>query len=157
MQEAILGELFDRAARECGSRAELARQLGVTPQRLSEWEHGRRQVPPEQIAIIADIAGLVAEEWLVRATLLNSKGKPYHPRLVQALGKWLPRTGAALLSCLLIVGLWGFPGGTTYAEEYSTMCIKLTIAVSLLIKTFHQKLQVYNIGRMWFLNSCRAP
>lgn len=124
MQAEILGELFSRAAKECGSRAELARTLGVTPQRLSAWEHGARQVPPEQIAIIADIAGLVAEEWLVRATLLNSKGKPYYERLHQALGKWLPRTGAAIVLCLLTASLFSFPGEAKADPlGFSTMCV----------------------------------
>lgn len=106
MQDAILGELIERAAKECGSKTALAQKLGVTPQRLNDWRTGFRQCPAEQVAIIADIAGLPAEEWLVRATLLNSKGKPYAERLHQALGKWLPRTGAAV-GLFFLAGVFG--------------------------------------------------
>ena len=142
MQDAILGELVERAAKAAGTRAEVARQLGVKPQRLSEWEHGHRQCPPEQVAMIADIAGLPAEEWLVRATLLNSKGKPYHERLHKALGKWLPRTGVALVLCFLLAGHTAFLGGgnahaATRAEP-STMYI-LSIAILLLIAIYNAK------------------
>lgn len=101
MQHDWIRELVDRAAKECGTKAELAKQMGVSPTRINEWRGGHRPCPPEQVAILADIAGLVAEEWLVRATLLNSKEKPYYERLHQALGKWLPRTGAALGLCFL--------------------------------------------------------
>lgn len=145
MQQEVLGELFDRAAKECGNRAELARQLGVTPQRLSAWEHGDRQVPPEQIAMIADIAGLVAEEWLVRAILLKNKEKPYYGRLQQALGKWLPRTGAALVLCLLTASLSGFHGeAQADPVNFSTMCvlsIALWFAINILNNTVVAKQQ----------------
>lgn len=137
MQDQILGELINRAAKECGNRAALAKALGVLPHRLSEWEHGKRQIPPEQVAIMADIAGLVAEEWLVRATLLNSKEKPYYERLHQALGKWLPRTGAAVVLCFLIGSPFGFHGEAQADPlAFSTMCV-LSIALVLAINKFH--------------------
>jgi len=101
MQGSILGELIERAAKAAGNKTALAQMLDVAPQRLNDWRTGYRTCPPEQVAIIADIAGLPAEEWLVRATLLNSKEKPYHKRLEQALGKWLPRTGAVIALFLL--------------------------------------------------------
>lgn len=137
MQDAILGELIERAAKECGSKTALAKQMGVSAQRLNDWRTGLRSCPPEQVAIMADIAGLIAEEWLVRATLLNSKGKPYYERLHQALGKWLPRTGAALVLCLLTASLSGFHGeAQADPVNFSTMCV-LSIAFVFAINKFY--------------------
>jgi plasmid maintenance system antidote protein VapI len=105
MQQAFCGELIDKAAQRCGSRSKLAKELGVSPQRVNDWATGFRQMPPEQAAIVADIAGLVPEEWLARVTALNSKGKPYGVRLEKALSKCLRLTGAAVVSCLIALVL----------------------------------------------------
>lgn len=107
-----LGELVRRAAEECGSQKALAGRLGVLPHRLSEWKSGAMSCPLEQVAIMADIAGLQPEEWVVRAMLLNAKEKPYYERLEQALGKSLLRTGAASDSSLPAGVPMGSPGGT---------------------------------------------
>lgn len=50
--------MIDRAADVCGSRSEVARRLGVAPQRLWDWESGRRSMPDEAIIEIALIAGV---------------------------------------------------------------------------------------------------
>lgn len=102
---ATLRELIDRAAKEVGTKTELARQLGVNPQRVNDWRAGYRPCPPEAVAIMADIAGMPAEEWLIRATLWYAKEKPYYGRLWEAVGKALPRTGAAIAGCFVTVGL----------------------------------------------------
>lgn len=52
-----LKRLIDNAMRVCTTRAELARRLGVTRQRLNEWERGARPVPTATLAAIAHIAG----------------------------------------------------------------------------------------------------
>lgn len=136
MQDPSLKELVERAAKVCGTKTELAHRLGVTPQKLSNWASGSVQMPPEQVAIVADIAGFPAETWLVRSTLLNAKGKPYEERLHKALGKWLPRTTGAIVLSLLIVGLGAFPAGSQAGEAddflLTTMCI-LFIGLLLLI------------------------
>lgn len=153
MQPEILDELIERAAKECGTKTALAEKMGISAQRLNDWRTGYRPCPPEQVAILADIAGLVAEEWLVRATLYHAREKPYYQRLEQAVGKWLPRTGAAALTCLLIASLGGFPAGSQAAElvgKCSTMCKRLTIRAAILIKTISQKLRIYNSGSTWF-------
>lgn len=96
-----LRELIDRAAKEVGTKAELARMLGVPATRLNEWRGGHRPCPAEMVAIIADIAGMPAEEWLIRATLWYAKEKPYFERLRQAVGKAWPRTGAGTVTSSL--------------------------------------------------------
>lgn len=100
-----LRELIDRAAKEVGTKTELARQLGVNPQRVNDWRAGYRPCPPEVVAVIADIAGMPGEEWLVRATLWYAKEKPYFERLLQAVGKAWPRTGAATVTSSLCAAL----------------------------------------------------
>lgn len=100
-----LRELIDRATKEVGTRTELARQLGVNPQRVNDWRAGYRPCPPEIVAIIADIAGMPGEEWLARASLWYAREKPYFERLRQTVGKALPRTGAASGICSLGVAL----------------------------------------------------
>ena len=119
MQPGILGELIERAAKESGSKTALAEKMGVSPQRLNDWRTGYRPCPPEQVAILADIAGLVAEEWLARATLWHAKEKPYYKRLEEALGKWLPRTGAAIAGFFLIASLSAFPRSAEAAEFHN--------------------------------------
>jgi plasmid maintenance system antidote protein VapI len=110
MQAEIFGELIDRAAKECGSRSELAKRLGVSPQRITDWSSGIRQMPPEQAAIVADIAGLIAEDWLVRATLHNAREKPYWGNLEKALGKLSAWTGGGAAGSSVIVGLFSLLG-----------------------------------------------
>lgn len=102
---ATLRELIDRAAKEVGSKTELARMLGVAPQRLNEWRGAHRPCPPEVVAMIADIAGMPGEEWLARATLWAAREKPYFERLRQAVGKRVPLTGGATALSTLAAAL----------------------------------------------------
>ncbi|MCX7814785.1 MAG: helix-turn-helix domain-containing protein [Tepidimonas ignava] len=100
-----LRELIERAAKVVGSKTELARQLGVNPQRINDWRAGYRPCPPEIVAIMADIAGLPGEEWLARASLWYAKEKPYYDLLVRAVGKYAPPTTGAAASCSLVGAL----------------------------------------------------
>ncbi len=87
MSSAVLGELIERAAKECGSQKALAERLNVLPHRISEWKSGALKCPPEDVALIADIAGLPAEDWLVRATLWKHEGSAKGERLKKAVGR----------------------------------------------------------------------
>lgn len=52
-----------RAIRACGSKAELARRLGKTPQAISHW----RRIPPKLIVAVERISGVSREQlapWL---------------------------------------------------------------------------------------------
>lgn len=95
MQHTELADLIERAAAEVGTKAELARRIGTTPQRLNDWRSGYVQCPPEKVALIADAAKLPADQWLARAVLWRNTGKPDEARLRAALGKWARVTGAA--------------------------------------------------------------
>lgn len=97
MQEEKLRELIERAAKECGSKSELGRRLGVSPQRINDWQTGVVGCPPEDVALIAYEAGMPADEWLIRATLWKHKEKPKGGRLERVLGKLLAPTGGAIV------------------------------------------------------------
>lgn len=106
MQQDEMTHLVDRAAEFAGSKAELARRLGVRPQRLNDWRSGAEPCPPEFVALIAHEAKLPADQWLARAVLWRSAGKKTEEALKRALGKSLRATGAALVLCMAVV-LWG--------------------------------------------------
>lgn len=92
-----IAELIERAAGAAGSRYKLAKLLQVQPQTVYGWEKGK-PCPPGDIALMADIAGLDAQAWLVRATLEKYEGTPKGDQLARVLGKCLLATGAALVS-----------------------------------------------------------
>lgn len=119
MQTTELADLIDRAAEAVGSKAQLARQLGTTPQRLNDWRSGYVTCPVEYVALIADAANLPADQWVARAVLWRSAGKKTEAALQKALGKCLRATGAVL-------GL-GFGAVVVDAIRHSTMYRKVKL------------------------------
>lgn len=118
MQSHELPELIKRAAAVTGTKSALARHMGVTPQRLREWETGARTCPIEDVAIMADVAGLPAEIWLARAAMWTHEGTPKGERLQKALGKYARVIGAALALCLaLVAGLQGSDRGPVFLSR----------------------------------------
>jgi hypothetical protein len=90
-----LVDLIARASEATGSDYKLAKSLGVTPQVVSDWKHGRRTCTPEDWALLAYIAGLDPEEALIRAVVAKHADTPKGERLLTALGKGLRVTGVA--------------------------------------------------------------
>lgn len=88
--------LIDKASKVCGSDNKLAQHLEVSRSIVSDWRHGRKRCAPEDIAVIADLAGLDAPAWAARAMVWRWEGTPKGDRLMRALGKSLLATGAAL-------------------------------------------------------------
>lgn len=88
--------LIDNAAKVCGSDGKLATSMGVSRTLVSDWRHGRKRCAPEDVAIIASIAGLDANAWAMRAMVWRWEGTPKGDRLMRALGKGLLATGAAI-------------------------------------------------------------
>jgi transcriptional regulator with XRE-family HTH domain len=86
-------ELLDKAAAATGSDYKTAKALGITPQRLSDWRHGRQNPQPEDKALLASLAGDDPTQALVRAILEKHADTPRGERLRTALGKALRRTG----------------------------------------------------------------
>jgi len=87
--------LIDRAAKVLGSDYKVAQALGVPRQTVSNWRHGSKNAQPEDAALLASIAGLDAEAWLIRALLDKHAGTAKGARLAVALGKGSPATTEA--------------------------------------------------------------
>jgi hypothetical protein len=91
-------DLMDKAAAMAGSDYKIAKSIGVTPQVVSDWRHQRRNPQPEDIALLAGLAGLNAEQWAMRALIEKHEGTAKGDRLYKALGKALLATGATVAS-----------------------------------------------------------
>lgn len=92
-----LNELLTRAAKALGGNdTKLAKTLGVSPQRISNWRHGHKTCQPEDQALLASIAGMNAIEVLARATVKQHEGTAKGDLLMRALGKSLLATGGVL-------------------------------------------------------------
>lgn len=103
MQNDEISHLIELAAKLAGSKSEVARRIGVSPQRLNDYRTGFVPCPPEKVALIAHEANLQADQWLARAVLWRQEGKPDEARLRKALGKWLQATIAVAVLCTAIV------------------------------------------------------
>lgn len=88
--------LIDLAARRAGSDYKLAKLLGETRQRISNWKNGSAACSPADQALLADIAGLDPVVVLARATVEKYEGRAKGDALMKALGKVLLVTGAAI-------------------------------------------------------------
>lgn len=111
---ATIIDLLDAAAKQTGSDYRTAKALGVTPQRVSDWRHGRQNAQPEDHALVALLAKLNPEEALVRAVLEKHKDTAKGERLLSALGKGFRATGAGVIS--LIFASVGFLGPSREAQ-----------------------------------------
>lgn len=119
-----LNLLIDKAAAIAGSDNKLAALIGTSRMAISDWRHDRRPCPPEDQALMAQIAGLDATQTLIRATLAKHEGKPKGDLLMKVLGKRSLATGAALG----FAGLAAMPIGSMIFEACrNTMCIMLNI------------------------------
>lgn len=88
--------LIDAASKRAGSDGKLAVMLGIPRQHVSHWRHQHRTCTPENMALMAHIAGLDAIETLARATVKQYEGTAKGDLLMRALGKVLLATGAAI-------------------------------------------------------------
>lgn len=93
-----LQTLIDKAAEKFKSEAELARAIGATPQNLNGWKKGTRPCPPEDVALMAAVAGMDATTWLARAVVQKHEGTAKGDQLMRVLGKALLATSGVLVS-----------------------------------------------------------
>jgi len=77
--------LLDAARVVTGSDSETARRAGVRPKMMNEWRSGRRASLPEDLALIAEVAGRNPLVALGQAVLAKHEGKPRAERLKHAL------------------------------------------------------------------------
>lgn len=88
-----LNLLIEKATSVAGTRYKLAKYLHVTPSAVYDWEAGRKTCPAADIALMAELAGLDALQWLARATVERHQGTEKGEQLQRALGKRSPAIG----------------------------------------------------------------
>jgi len=97
-------DLIERAARTCGSKSAVARAIGVTPQRVWEWETGSRGCPPDRIDQLAELAELPME----------SRVRAVWEAVRKAAGKTLAALALGAVAITLVSSLGG-PGALSVA------------------------------------------
>lgn len=121
-----LQTLIDKASKACKSEADLARTIGATRQNMNGWKKGTRPCPPEDIALMAAVAGMDATTWLAKAVVQKHEGTAKGDQLMRVLGKALLATGAAIgssgASAAAIFGTTGSGAAEWVLAAYSTMC-----------------------------------
>lgn len=90
--------LLDSAKAIAKSDYKVAKAIGTTPQRLSDWRAGRVPCPPEFQALLASIAGFDPQQTAIRALVERHEGTALGDNLMRVLGKPLLATGVALVS-----------------------------------------------------------
>ena len=88
--------LIDKAAEKCGSKAAVARALGLPQPQVVDWQAGRRKAQPHHIAALAELAGLDAIKFLAVAQMNDLEGSKTGQVLARALGKSALAIGGAL-------------------------------------------------------------
>jgi plasmid maintenance system antidote protein VapI len=114
-----LTQLIDYAKAKSGSDAKTAKSIGASITEISSWRNGHRTCSPETVALLAEVAGLEPEKWLVRAVLAKYEGTAKGDKLYKALGKALAVTGAALVSS----GAHALPISSLKSLGYFIRCI----------------------------------
>ncbi len=105
----MINELFEQATKRAGNQTKLAKKLGITQGRLSEFKNykiGDKRKPSEEVILqIADVLGLDKGETLYKAKLELEPEKAY-------LWKWCarresnPRPSASEVVSRLVISLY---------------------------------------------------
>jgi hypothetical protein len=106
-----LDQLIDKASKAAGNDNKLAQMLDVNRQAVSNWRHGKKTCPVGDVALMADIAGLAAEDWTNRAVIAAYAGTSKGEKIARALGKALVATGAVIVKSGANAGQIGFDTG----------------------------------------------
>jgi phytoene/squalene synthetase len=96
MNKNLANTLIDKVKEKTGSDYKTAQAMGFSRQVVSDWRNGRRPMPPEDMALLASLAGMDASAWLVRGVLAKHEGTPKGERLLAALGKSSAVIGVAI-------------------------------------------------------------
>jgi len=89
MQE-LVKLLIDKAAANLGSKANLARRLGVTPQRINDWRSGKDRCMAPDVAAMGFLAGYSAMNLIAAVAIAESEGTLRGEVLKQAFGSNVP-------------------------------------------------------------------
>jgi len=94
--------LVDLCRVRCGTDAELARRLGVSPSHITDWRKGARPMRGESAAALCDVLELSGEEtreWVAVAMIENPKNAGrcamLRRALFRVLGGWRRRPTSA--------------------------------------------------------------
>lgn len=82
--------LIDKAVEKEGSLKALAQKLGLNANKLSQQRNGHVPIQPDDLAVIAHVAGFNAMNVLAAATLEKTAGTQKGALLDEALGKQFP-------------------------------------------------------------------
>lgn len=89
----LVQDLIDKAAKNLGSQAALARELGVHRAQITNWKRGTHVCKPDDLAAIGYFAGYNALNILAAATIKETEGTAKGKVLEAALGKEIPALG----------------------------------------------------------------
>lgn len=110
--------LIDAASAVAGSRRKLAKALGYSNGNLSGWFAGTRTCPVEAQALMADMAGLDAEQTTLYAVIDGERNPQRKEALFRVLGKAYRQHGGAALSAMFASAIW-----VSDAGAYLIRCI----------------------------------
>lgn len=127
MKQEELLRLIDAAKAKLRSDRQVAIALGIPSQHVAGWRNGDRNPQPEDIALLASIAGLEADKWALRAMIEKHEGTAKGDRLLKALGKGLLATGGAIGSAgAHAMAIFSRAGDTTWSTINDVLrCIDL--------------------------------
>lgn len=91
-----INQLIETAAKAAGSEYKLSKAIGITQSQISNWKSGHSKCSPEDAALMAEVAGLNAAEWMARVAIAKHEGTPKGEKLKAALKKALLVTGGVL-------------------------------------------------------------
>lgn len=117
--------LIHEASAKAGSQRKLAAALGYHPANVTEWLQGKRACPVQAQALMADLAGLNAEEVTLYALIEGERNPQRKESLLRVLGKGFARM-SAVASCFIFgSALWAFdPPPATAATSYDVYYVK---------------------------------
>lgn len=121
-----LAELIDLAVEAKGSRAEVAKGLHQSAQRLTDWKAGRRKPDAHEIAYLAECAGLPVLQTV--AEIESQLDERYAPIWREALGK----LAAAGVAATTVMGVGLSPeranAAPSTSQVSSAVCILCQLA-----------------------------
>lgn len=105
-----------------GGQNKMARAIGYGPGEVSEWANGRRPCPLEAQVLMADAAGLNAQEVMAYAIIERHANTPRGEKLLSALGK-VSRAAGVAASCFISASVvWGSKATCAVPALLNTMC-----------------------------------
>lgn len=110
--------LIAEASARIGSQNRLAKAIGYPVGNVNDWAHGRRPCPIQAQALMAELAGLNAEEVALYALIEGERNPQRRESLLRVLGKGSAHMSAAASCAIFVSVLW-----VSDAAAHLTRCI----------------------------------